>query len=235
MAVRLYEPKAAGAELQLWADPQRYVKIELEEELSALEELIALSPEARELANGQLDREDWDEFSAAQRARLKNLIDFFDYDTKVVDLTVADGAWFQMEAVEDFCGEEAPRPAVDSIDGDTGTFWQHDQDHAHQITWRLRDYEKRVSKVRVWLGANARSKLNNLDIYVANSVGGLNLPTNLAITGASISTADAWNEIDFTIEQVGQFVRFTGFGSQNSVDESRIREVEAWVETIEYD
>lgn len=233
MAVRLYEPKSAGTELQLWSDPLLHVKADLEQELIYWQEVQELSPEARALVG--LDREDFDEQVEAEIERLENLIDFFDYTEKVVNLTVKDGAWFKMEAVEDFCGEETGREAPLSIDDDTGTFWQHEQDHAHQITWRLRDYRKRVSKVRVYLGANARSKLENLDIYVAGSVGGLNLPENLAVSGASISTEDAWNEIDFTTEQLGRYVRFTGFGSQNSLNESRIREVEAWVETIEYD
>lgn len=234
MAQRLYQP--VSGDLQLWSDPRLFVKADLQAELTYLEELQALSLEARTLSNcSELTREDYDDFILDQIERIKDILDFFDYDTKVVNLTVANGAWFKMEAVESFCGEEVGQEATLSIDDDTGTFWQHNVDHAHEITWRLRTYRKRISKVRVYLGTNARSKLENLDIYAANSIGGLTLPSNLAVTGASVATEDAWNEIEFTTEQIGRYVRFAGFDSQNTLDQARIREVEAWVETQEYD
>lgn len=236
MAIRLYEP--VDIDLKLWADPKTFVKLDLEAEVVELEFLIGQEDPVR-LRLGQCagypTLEEYDSYLDSEWTRKKDIIDFFDYETKVVNLTVKDGAWFSPILIEDVCGERVGNEAIYSIDGDTGTFWQDDTNEPHQITFKLRDYSKRISKVRIWVDTNARSSLTDITIQAANSVPGLSDPSNEAVTGVNISTQDAWNEIDFTTEQIGKFVRLTGFGSLNSLNESRIREIEMWVETQMYD
>ncbi len=232
MAQRLYQP--VSGDLVLWADPETFIQADLEGELSVIEELIALSDAARTSLAGPGGLEAYDASLDIIRSRLKDILDFFDYPTRIADFDVADGDWFIPVAIEDKCGEESGQEAVNAIDGNTTTFWQHNTDEEHQITFQLRDYSKRASKVRLYRGTNPRSALTNLTIQMANSIGGLSSPSNEAVTGASISVDDAWNEIEFTTEQIGKFVRLTGFDSLNANNQVRIREIEVWVETQQY-
>lgn len=236
MAIRLYEP--VDIDLKLWADPKTFVKADLEVEVVELEFLIDQEDPVRlRLGNcaGFQTLEEYDAYLDSEWSRKKDIIDFFDYDTKVVNLTVKNGEWFSPILIEDVCGERVGNEAIYSIDGDTGTFWQDDTNEEHQITFKLREYSKRISKIRLWLDSNVRSQLTDITIQAANSVPGLDNPSNEAITGVNVSTPDAWNEIDFTTEQIGKFIRLTGFGSLNAVNQVRIREIEAWVETQMYD
>lgn len=236
MAQRLYE--LVSGDLKLWADPKNFVKADLEDEVADLEFLMAQSDLVREkLGNcaGFATLEAYDAYLDIEWSRKKDIIDYFDYSDRVVTLDVQDGAWFSPESIVDVCGERVGNEAIYSIDGDTGTFWQDDTDEPHQITFNLRDYAKKISKARIYRGANARSALDNLTIQVANSIPGLDNPANEAVTGVSISTDDAWNEIEFTTKQIGEIIRLTDFGSANALNESRIREIEFWVETQLYD
>lgn len=236
MAQRFYQP--VGDDLKLWADPKDFVKSDLEEEVLELEFLMSQGDVVREkLGNcaGFATLEAYDAYLYSEWSRKKDIIDFFDYSDTALNLTVKDGMWMTPDSVEDVCGERVGNEALYSIDGDTGTFWQDDTNEAHQITFNLRGYAKKVAKVRIYRGTNARSALDNLTIQIANSIPGLDIPANEAITGASISTDDAWNEIEFTTKQIGKIMRLTGFGSLNALNETRIREIEFWVETVEYD
>lgn len=236
MAIRLYEP--VGIDIKLWSDPRIFEMAVLEAEVVDLDFLIAQDDPVR-LRLGQCKGfqtlEEYDDYLDSEWGMRRDLIDFFDYDTKVVNITSKNGAWFLPIGVESFCGEEVGREAIYAIDGSQSTFWQHEDNEAHEIIFKLRDYKKRVEKIRIYRGSNARSALNNLDIYVANSIGGLDDPQNLAIADASIDIDDDWNEIVFSTKQRGRYIRLTGFGSENNSNESRIRELEAWVTTFEYD
>lgn len=235
MPIRFYEPISGDTELKLWADPDTFVEADLEAELSELLELQALSEEARELTGcSELTRDDFDIQIQDRIDIVRDILDFFGYDNKTLNITAKDGAWFLPVAVENSCGEELGREAGFAIDGEVNTFWQHEDNETHEIDFKIRDYRKRVEKIRIYRGVNARSALNNLDIYIANSVGGLNDPENLHATGVSISTDDAWNEIILSSKGRGKYLRLTGFGSANAVNEVRIREIQVWVTIVEY-
>ncbi|MCP4900200.1 MAG: hypothetical protein GY906_24780 [bacterium] len=234
---RFYEPTAG--DLTLWTDPNLFVKTNLEAELAVIEELRGLSNETRTfvaLSQRYPSLETYDEFHLdASRTRLKNLIDFFDYDNEPLNLNVKEGAWFTPLWVEDFCGEEVGDEAALSIDGQNNTWWQHNVDHAHEITWRLRDYKKRMSKMEVRVQSSSRHKLTDVDIYIADTVAGLTNPNNLVLSGVNLILTNAWEEIDFGSKRNGQYIRFTGFGSQHGNNEVRIADVRMRVVTVEYD
>lgn len=230
---RFYEPQSG--DLALWKDPGLYVKVDLEAELAALEELIALSPEARALANGELDREDWDEWSDQQRTRLKDLIDFFDYENKNLSLNVKDGADFTPVAVESFCGEEVGQEADLTIDGLNNTFWEHREDHVHDIVWQLRDYKKRMESLEVRIGSSVRNLLTGVDIYIADNIPALSQPNRLVASGVDFVVPNSWETVDFGSKWNGKWIRFANFGSQHASNEIRIQEIKVRVVTVEYD
>lgn len=242
MAVRIYETVNAGADLKLWADPRTDAKTDLETEATTVEELQALSDNAKQylIDNYVLGViNDVDQFDAdlrARRDRAKDLVDYFDYEIVNRTLESRDGAWMTPEAVEAFCGEETGSEATRMIDGLNSTWWEHIANEAHQVDLRLRDYRKRGKKIRIRHGTNPREKLDNLTVYFANTLGGLDDAENRVIDNISpVWTEDAWNEFDFDFEQVGQYVRLTGFGSAQASNYVRIREIDVWVETQQYD
>lgn len=235
MARRFYEP--VNGDLQLWSDPNIFVEAELQEQLDIIEEYRALSYEAREELAPRLNYtsvEEFDDDLDDQRERLSNLLDFFNYEDDSLTITIKDGAWFTPIAVQAVCGEEVDHEAILSIDGFNNTYWEHRTDEAHEITWQLRDYNKRIAGLEVRLGNNIRTQLTNLDVYVSKKISGLTKPENLVATGVNLTTPDAWNQISFSHKAMGKYIRFTGFGSVHSGNVVRIQEVRAWVVTIEY-
>jgi len=248
MAKRYYEP--ISGDLTLWKDPSIFVKEDLEADLSVIEEIQALSPEARSLYAqyhtmntlsyfvdlDSIDISDFDDFLDELRTRLKNLIDFFDYNSTILNLNVKDGAWFTPEAVESVCGEDTGYPATNTIDGNTATYWEHDVNEQHNIIWRIRDYKKRISKIRVRVGSSSRNRLNGLDVYFSSTIDGLTNPSNRFITDAALATPNAWVEIEFdgSSKANGLYMKFADFQSDNPNNYVRIQEVQVWVTTIEY-
>lgn len=239
MARRYYERISAGAELQLWSDPRTFVKADLEAEVAELEVIMAYPDEIRERlagCNGFQTLDDYDDHLDDLWNQNKDILDFFDYDAGTVNITIREGAWFLPIAVEDVSGEDVGNEAALAIDGDNGTFWQHSVDQPHQITFRLRDHNKRISKLRFRRNTNARSELTNLTVQIAKSIPGLDNPNNLALENFTPTWVDSdWTEVVLTSKQFGKYIRLTGFGSNNNNNEARIREIEAWVETREYD
>jgi len=233
MAKRLFERRDGQVPptISLWDNPRELTEAEFDEVIAQGEELLALSEDAYNAMGAYCPNLPTKEEIQAQVDNAKDKKDFFDYDKVVHTMQIADGSWFEMIAVESFCGEETGFEAVLAIDGQTSTWWQHDADEAHEIVFQLRDYSKRVEKIRIRRGGNDRSELTDIDIYVANSIGGLDEPSNLAVSGATLPTVSDWNEVDFTNKQRGQYIRLTGFGSVHSGNEVRIREIEAWVTT----
>lgn len=235
MSRRFYEP--VSGDLQLFSQAETiFVEAELQEDLLILNELRALSEETRtELAIQQgKSLEAYDETLDLEYERTSDILDFYGYDNTTLNITVKDGTWFTPEAIEDVCGEDAGHEAVLTIDGLNATYWEHDVTEDHQITWRLRDYKKRFPKLRVRVGSGLRTKLTGVDIYVANTVAGLDKPENLVATGVALIGDNVWQEIDLGGDQNARYIRFTGFRSQNANDYVRLHEIAVWVITKDW-
>lgn len=233
MPTRFYEPVAG--DLKLWADPDTFVEEDLQAELDELLELQALSEEARDLTNcPELTRDDFDTFILSKIDMLKDILDFFNYDNKPLALNVKDGIWFTPIAIESVCGEEPGQEATLTIDGFNNTYWEDRTDEPHNIIWQLRDYKKRMSKLRVRVGSSSRNLLTGVDIYIADTVGALDNPGRLVVSGLDLVVPNSWEEIDLGSKWNGRYIRFTGFGSTHASNQVRIQEIQAWVTTVEY-
>ncbi len=238
MVQRYYERKDGQIppKMKLWADPAEYVEADLQAIIDAREPLLALDDASLALV-APIQGGTVDDLRAAWQQDVDtahDILDFFDYEKTTINLSVADGAWFTPEAVEMVCGEEVGNEAALMIDGNNTTYWQHDADEAHQVDLRLRNYSKKMTGLRIRRQTNERSALNNLDIYVASSLGGLDNPEQLAISGVTLSVDNDWNEIVFPSPARGKYIRLSGFGSAHAGNEVRIREIEARVIVHEY-
>ncbi len=235
MGTRYYEP--VSGDLKLWSDPATFVRADLEDELAAIEEIMALSDDARAiLAGSEGLLAAYDQRLEDIKERLANLIDFFDYSNTPVTLNVKDGAWYTPVAVQSFCGEDIGQEAILTIDGQTNTYWQHDVDEQHNIVWQLRDYTKRIAKLEVRVGGSGRNLLTGLDVYIANTIDGLASTGNRVIEGGSLVVPNSWEELSWGPSKAnGQYIRFADFQSQHANNYVRIQEIRAWVVTVEYD
>ncbi len=233
MAIRFYRPKDGGTKLDLYIDPAEYSQAQDQLDLALIEETQASSDALREqlaAANGFANVGEYDAWLEDQRDELADRLDYYDYSNRDETITVRDGMWMTPEAVESFCGEEVGWEAVNMIDGDIGTWWQHETDETHEIVLRLRDYRKRVAKIRIRRGNNVRSQLQNLDVRAAMTIANLDKAESLRVTGAELLTPAAWNELDFTTPRNCRYIKLS-FASAHASNEARIREVEAWVIT----
>ncbi len=236
MATRYYEP--SSIDLRLWSDPALFVKADLEAELVVIEQYRGYDDTVRGIiaqCSGFDDLQAFDDNLTAQRTRLKDLIDFFDYSNVMVNLNTKDGAWFTPDAVEAVCGEETGHEAILTIDGETATYWEHTDDEEHHITWELRDYIKRIQKLQVRIGSSTRNLLTDLDIYASGTLSEIDNINNRIFTGINFTVNNTWEELVLISKKNIRYIKFVGFGSQHASNEVRIQEIQAWVTTVEYD
>lgn len=237
MPKRFYEPKAAGTELQLYIDPQAFVKTDDEAALVAVQELLALDTLSEGAkAELQLTDERFDLWRD-QEDEILDRLDYYDYADRAENLTVRDGAWFTPDAVESSCGETGGNVETQSIDGDNGTWWRHAVDERHSIIYELRDHSKKVSKIRFRYGASesATERLTNLDVHAAKAVANIDEPESILETGIAITwptgQGDVWVEHTLAAKKnKARFIKLV-FDSDHAQNTMRIREFAVWVET----
>jgi len=69
---------------------------------------------------------------------------------KVDGISISVPAWVSPTAIHSKCGESEVKPASNTIDGDTGTYWVHVTSHEHWIIFDLGE-SKTVKKVRLYV------------------------------------------------------------------------------------
>lgn len=241
MPSRWYEPQSLSTELNLFIDPTLYVKTEDIELVSDLEDIQASSDDIRlelGLCRGFQFLEDFDLDIQLQREDALDRLDYYDYDTRVQQLTVADGAWFSPILVESFCAEDVVNVASRSIDGMNNTFWRDSTNHQHVIIYELRAYPKKIAKIRFRYGAgeSARERLNNMDVHASRGIGNIDEPENILETGINISWPVAAGEVwvEHTLaskKNKARYVKLVIDDTDNAGNQCQIREFEVWVET----
>ena len=237
MAIRWYKP-VAGPGLNLFIDPQSFTQTEDQEALALVQEIEASNELVRTelgVCRGFSSLQEYDDYLEDQRWQLQDRLDYYNYDNRTEQLDVRDGAWFSPDAVELVCGEDAGDVAADSIDGDTGTFWRHSAIERHSIIYRLRDYPKKVSKMRIWHAATGtnREQLQNIDVFASRALGNIDDPANQLLAGFTPpwSATGDWNVIDFTFKKnKARYVKLL-FDSNRPDGQIQIREIEIRVET----
>lgn len=238
-AGRIWEPKDGGTRLLVADDKLEFTQAADQARITVITEIQNLSQAAREsLAGGVDNLAAFDTALENEEFDIRDRLDYYAYDTRAENLTVADGAWFTPEAVEAFCGERVNNEATNSIDGDNGTVWQHFVDEAHSITYRLRSYPKKITKVRFRynLAEPPREQLSNLNIRASRALSQIDEVGNLLDSGLNITwpvgQGATWVEHTLTTPKTNaRYVKLDGFGSADGSNHAQIREFQVWVET----
>jgi len=228
MAKRWYERIAGGTEFRVYIDPEVYSQSEDQDRLDVITQFQALDDLARQELISLISSSSLEELDDALEKlewSLRDRLDYYDYDTRIENITVADSAWFTPEAVESFCGESGANVIGNTIDGDNQTFWRHEVDETHEIVYRLRSYPKKITAVRFRhaSGEPAREQLENLTITAARSIAGLDKPENVVASGVNPTWAAGWVEVDVSNKANVRYLKLE-FVSANANNQGQIRE-----------
>jgi hypothetical protein len=241
MAIRWYRPVSGGTELELYIDPGLYTEAQDQLDLALFEEAFESSDSLREqlaAANGFSNLGEYDAYLEDQIWEIKDRLDYYAYETTAKNVTVADGAWFTPEAIEEFCGEHPTNVAANSIDGDNVSIWQHFQTHQHSIVYRLRDYPKKITKVRFRYGNTEpeREQLQDLNIFAARNLNMIDDAGNQVLTNANPTWpvgGGVWVEVVLdTPKTNARYIKLL-FDTADASNNGQVREFAVWVETRE--
>lgn len=240
MAKRFYSEVTAGSDLGVFDDPGIYNKTQDIADLAIVTEQQALANSIRTLlavCNLQTLAE-YDEMLSDLFDELSERIDYYDYNTTVKNTTVMTGAWFSPTEIQSVLGEDLGNEATKSIDGNNTTFWRDSTNHQHVIIFKLRDYPKKISKIRFRYGAgeSARERLNNMDVHASKGIANIDNAENILETGINISwpvaAGEVWVEHTLaTKKNRARFVKLVIDDTDNGQNQAQIREFEVWVET----
>lgn len=239
MAIRLWEQITVGTDIKLWIDPEPYNKTDDITERDRLQAILDADVAIRtELAVclGSSDLQSFDDFIQDEIDDIKDRLDYYDYDTRAHNMTVMDGAWFSPDSVNSVLGEDVGNEATKSIDLNTVTFWRDSTNHQHVIIYQLRDYAKKISKIRFFYGAglSARERLNNMDVHAAKAVNNIDNPENILETGINITWPGVGGAfVEHTLaskKNKARYVKLVIDDTDNGNNQCQIREFEVWVE-----
>ena len=231
-----YEPKAASTELAVVRDKFVYTKAADQARLDVITDLQALPDATRTVLAPGGDLADYDKMLEDEEYVIRDRLDYYDYDTRQISRTVADGQWFTPDSVESVCGETAPNVAARMIDGDDATFWRHAVDEPHVLTFKLRDYPKKIERIRLRYGAgeSARERLNDITIKAAKGLA--NLDNNVLESGINLvyptGAGLTWVEHTLAAKKLkARYIRLEIGNTDNGSNQAQIREFQIWVST----
>lgn len=260
MAKLFYQLGGAGV-LNVYDDPQVLQQTDLEDQRDALVEIQGLSDELRGfLAQGGIPGlgipggfPDLATFDAAvddDVDRLKDILEYFNYESGSANLTVRTGDWFTPEAVEvplpDFTGVGfEPDKAIDVIGGDPddpdhSTWWQSEINGTREIIFRIRDFPKKIEgiRLRVSNSGEGRSQLQNVTIKAAGSIANLDNVGNTFATDVDFTWAGS-NWIEHTFASAAFSKRYikleVATSLHSNTDHVRIRSIQARVGITNHD
>lgn len=240
MAKLWYEPRASGAELQAWNDPQVLTRTSIEDSLAGLQTFRQIAPEARTLLalggvpgagirGGWADLASFDSYLDDEIDRLADLLDVFDYDSRTESITVRDGANFS-PSIESVSSEEIGFEGALAVDGDNASWWQTNTAPA-SIVVRVRDHRKMITGVRLRTTAgDLRAQLQGVAISVSGGVAAIDDPGNVIESGIDFTYAgDPWIEHTLASKKRGRYVKLDIGGSLHGSNAIRVRELEVRV------
>jgi hypothetical protein len=250
MPVRMYQRQASGAEIKFWVDPAQYVKADMPGQIQVLEDVLALSNDIKTwiIQNGMTGFttiQEFDDFIEAELWKLKDILDYFDYQAEEETLWNYKYMWMTPEAVESFCGEDVTDPATNAIDDDPATNaidddpatrWHHSTNEVHTIVFRLRTYPKKLTGVRIMLYSGSPAEhLRNVTIKAARDISQIDEASNIMATGVDFATDAQWNEHIFaSAKHNARYIKLEINSTDHAANNCRIREFDAKVETIDY-
>ena len=188
MAIRFYRPQAAGTELDLYIDPQKFTQADDIARRDELLEVQAASDFLRtELAIGKSlpNLASFDAIIEDELFEILDRLDYYAYTNRTEGFDVRDHDWFTPDAIEGSPPFTNSNPSANSIDGDFGTVWRNNADIRHEITYRLRSYPKKVTSLRIRHGGGEplREQLQNIDAFFSKTLASIDDPIGQRLTG----------------------------------------------------
>lgn len=236
MAKLWYEPKSGGTELQANIDPLVFAQTVDTADLALNAEYQGLSDPIRlEIAvgRGYTNLPDFDDYLQDEEWELLDRLDYYTYATESRSLTVANGAWFTPEAIEDVGGETDPDVAANSIDDDNQTFWRHNVNHLHTVTYRIRSYPKKVGKIRFRHATSQpdREQLTNLTVKIAKHLAQIDNPEKVVADEVNPDwTSSGWVEVNVADNERARYIKLE-FETVRADNFAQVREFDVWVKT----
>lgn len=246
MAKKFWQIVNGGADIDATADPVTFNVAQMQADLPKLQEVETLSDELRAVLAvqgllglgipAQSDLASFDSLLTDEIERLQDLLDYVDYETKQETIfSVADGAWYEPEAVEAVSAEEEGA-AILAIDGDNATGWRTNATPA-SITFRLRSYRKNVESIRLWIPAlTLPTELQGLTIRASQALSQIDEPQNVVKSGLNLvhSVGAAFQEIPWDFKKRCRFIKLDIEGSNHVGGDVMIRSIEARVTTFQH-
>lgn len=255
MAKLWYDPAAGGTQLKVWDDAQVLERSSIAADLASFQLFRDLDDNARTylatggiagagISGGWPDLASFDAYLDGEIDRFADLLDYFDYESRVETLTVRDGDWFLPEAVESVTHEEVGSEASFAIDNDGGgdpnaplnsTYWQSNAAGARELVVRVRGYRKKLLGIRLRTNSgDARAQLQALEVRAANGLESLDDPGNVVATGVDVDDLANWYEVDFV--KTARYVKLVASTSAHTnVDHLRIRSLQVRVGIINHE
>ncbi len=251
MAKKYWE-RVGGNQIRFYDEPTQVLKDETQARILELQEILAAPDHIKAFiaqANPAITTEE--EFEAIFQDELEELaerLDYWDMDTIVENVDVADFGWFKLSdgqlgpgVVLAACGEEVGFEAALAIDGLSGTNWQHDHDHTgevdgegdpaefHDIVLDL-GYKARIDGIRINTGATPGNplQLSLVNVYLAGSEAGVfNNPNSHVGVDLEFVTPNNGNfvENDLTV-RTGRYLRLTIGATGHNTNHITLKELE---------
>ena len=195
--------------IKFWQLSKTYIKADMQQDSSDIDDLLALTDNEKELviAGSRIYQsvDDFDSKLGLQQQKLDEIINYLDYNTAATSFDRITGDFITPETVYDKCGEDAINIAAQSIDGNSGNYWQHDVDELHWIVYDLGMSLADITQISIALGGGDGNefKLAGVDVYVTDSVDDFGTPVGSSL---NFQTNGVWNTENLTNKQ-GRYIK----------------------------
>lgn len=248
MAKKFYERTGGGTAMNIWTDPDVWQQAEFQDQLPVLQDIRALTDEARTYVAltgipslgipPTADLVSFDDILDDEIDRLLDILDYFNYDGKDETITVRDGAWVTPIALESVSDENVGEEGIHAIDQDNAAWWQSDAAGLRSIVFRVRDYRKMVVGLRLRTTAgDERTQLQGVSVSASQALGMIDDPSNVIETGIDfVYAGNAWMEHILASKKRGRYLKLDcSLSLHTTPDQIRIREIEVRVGITNHD
>lgn len=251
MAKLLYQlGGGSGSLLNVYDDPQVLVKEDIQNSITASQEIRDLSDETKTLlaqggvpglgipsfGGSGLGLDSFNDYIDEDLERLKDTLDYYDYDTRQESLTVRSGSWV-VPISASASHTENGSDISSSYDQDYGSWWESDITGSREVIFQVRDYKKKMFGIRMRIpNTDERAQLQNVTIRGSNNINMIDDPDNIIDTGVNFTyVGNIWVEHYFSSTKSGKYLKLEFSGSLHSNPEQvRIRDIEIRVGIINH-
>lgn len=249
MANLYYDPINGGLDMRVFKDPQIVSREDIEQQIAGFLVFRTLSDDARTLlASGGIpgagiqggwpDLASFDSYMDDELDRLRDILDYFDYEAGDAGLVVRTADWFTPIAVESVSDENVGEEGVLTIDEDNTTWWGSDLAGTRSIVWEVRGYKKKLLGLRLrTTSGDDRTRLQGVTIRGSQAIGMIDEPQNEIATGVDFAyDGNVWMEYTFPSPKLARYLKLEfDTSAHSSPDEIRIREIEVRVGIINHE